>query len=376
MKKIVAPIALFYFCCPAAYAEAPKLFGNLFVQGYYSDANFDADKKQLADKYPTYQGSGKYGEDDFHIKTYKSTIGLRGSEPISATTDVVYQFQFGVNLTESNGSSVDLPNRSNYLGLKNDTWGTIRAGRYWTPVDLINNVVVAKGIWDNNGTTQLSKTTQSVNALNMTDAVPRVSNVLFWQSPERKDLPFELFVMYQADEDNEYHNGEGFGSYLTYKPNNGLVASVAYDKDLEISGSLVRGTATYDLAKSTNVPVTLGALYQVADYDGYSEKEKGMVLSAKLGLSNFARPASVYAQYNRSTDLHGISGADSNQIAIGGEYNFKDNVIAHAYMGYNKAKDVEGYLGTQEDANGELTPLYAKGDSDYFAIGTGLQYKF
>lgn len=376
MRKILTPLVLLSVCTPFAHAEGPKLFGNLFVQGYYSDTEFEPDNKQLADNYPNFEGSGKYGDDDFNFSTHKSSIGIRGSEPITANTDVIYQLQFGVNLTSSNGSSADLPNRSNYLGLKNKDWGTLSAGRYWTPVDLINDVVVAQGIWDNNGTNRLSRTEQVVDALNMTDAVPRVSNVIFWTSPERDNIPFELFLMYQTDEDNEYKNGDGFGSYLTYKPDNGLTASIAYDEDLEISGSIIRGTATYDFSNVSSVPVTLGAMYQVSDYDDISEKEEGMVLSAKLALDNFSRPAAVYTQYNRSTDLYGVPGADSNQIAIGGEYYFKDNIIAHAYMGYNKAKDVEGYVGSQSNADGSLTPVYAKGDSEVFAIGTGLQYKF
>lgn len=375
MKKFLTPLLALCVCAPVAHAEGPTLFGRIFVQGYYADTEFDADSNAYANN-PNFVGNKKYGDDDVSMSTYKSYIGLRGSEPITESTDVIYQLQFALNVTDSNPGSPDLPNRSNYLGLKNDTWGTISAGRYWTPIDLINNVVVAKGFWDNNGTNAQSRSEQVVRALNMTDTVPRVSNVVFWTSPERENLPFELFLMYQTDEDNDAVSGEGFGSYLTYKPDNGLIASVAYDNDLEIEGSTVRGTVTYDFGKSTDVPVTLGALYQVADYDAFSEKEEGMVLSAKLRLDNFARPAAVYTQYNRSTDLNGVAGADSNQIAFGGEYAFKDNILAHAYVGYNKAKDIEGYIGDLTDVDGTMTPVYAKGDSEVFAVGAGLEYKF
>ena len=50
--------------------------------------------------------------------------------------------------------------------------------------------------------------------------------------------------------------------------------------------------------------------------------------------------------------------SEGNYIVVGGEYQFKSNMIAHAYVGQNSA----------ENAVGE--------DYDLFAAGGGLEYKF
>ncbi|MDN5802866.1 MAG: porin, partial [Psychrobacter sp.] len=87
------------------------------------------------------------------------------------------------------------------------------------------------------------------------------------------------------------------------------------------------------------------------------DKEKGLVVSAEMGLANFARPASVYLQYNKTDNLAGIEDSDSDQIVLGGKYMYKDNMIAHAYVGQNSA-----------DLRND--------DADVFAVGGGLEYLF
>ena len=154
----------------------------------------------------------------------------------------------------------------------------------------------------------------------------------------------------------------------------GFTAGLAYDKDQNISGDIIRGTATVDLGKYIAAPVTLGALYQVADYD-YSnrdtKKEKGLIVSAAMGLSNFARPASIYAQYNKTDNLNGWNDANSDQIVVGGKYFFKDNIIMHAYAGMNNADNVRSV-----NIDGDNVVYGAPGDAEVFVVGSGLEYKF
>ncbi|MBH0066373.1 porin, partial [Psychrobacter sp. SZ93C1] len=133
----------------------------------------------------------------------------------------------------------------------------------------------------------------------------------------------------------------------------------AYDKDMSQAGELLRGSATVDLGKYMAAPVTLGAMYQVADFDEGTKDEKGLVVSAEMGLANFARPAAVYLQYNGTRNLAGVEDRDSDQVVLGGKYMYKDNIIAHAYVGNNSAED---------SATGA--------DLDVFALGGGLEYKF
>ena len=174
-----------------------------------------------------------------------------------------------------------------------------------------------------------------MQALNMADAPPRVPDSISWISPKLDNLPIEVALMYAASEgfsNSDDDDNDGYGGYITYDKN-GLVASIGYDKDIDIVGDLVRGTLTYDMSQITDIPITLGALYQQADYDNRSEKEKGYILSANLKLSTFSRPTSIYAQYNNTTNLDGLDNADSDQIVIGGQYDIKENITAHLYAG-------------------------------------------
>jgi hypothetical protein len=177
--------------------------------------------------------------------------------------------------------------------------------------------------------------------------------------------------MYSSD-DRNYNNDAGFGVAAMFDQGTGFTAGVAYDKDQNIDGDIIRGTATVDLGKYIAAPVTLGALYQVADYDydRATTKEKGLVVSAIMGLTNFARPANVYAQYNKTNNLNGWDDANSDQIVVGGQYFFKDNIIAHAYAGVNSADD----LKTLSTDDGAMFSTY--GDAKVVVVGTGLEYKF
>ncbi len=375
MKRCLLVVTLAILCSSPAVAEDPKLFGRLFVVADYAEGEFEPDADAMnAD--PEVRRYGSYDGETNSINTYKSTMGLRGSEAITDNTDVVYQFQFAISL--DGNERVSLANRSSFLGLSNEDWGTLRLGRYWTPIDLINNVVVTKGYWDNLGRNSLSNQEREVRALNMTETIPRISNAAFWTSPKFENLPLEMFVMYKADEDFSSSDGEseGYGGYVTYDQDQGLIASLAFDKNLEIEGEVLRGTVTYDMSHISEIPVTLGLLYQQADYDDKSITEDGFIVSAKLKLDNFSRPAAIYAQYNQGNDLAGIKNATSDQYVIGGEYYFKDNIIAHAYAGYNEAKDVRGVVGSRRDADGNEMLVSANGKTEVIAIGGGLEYRF
>ena len=276
---------------------------------------------------------------------------------MSANTDVIYQLEYG---TRVDGDSDGFTNRDTYLGVVNKNFGEFRAGKNQSTLDKINNVVVNDGYWDNLGGNKLEDN-ENYGGLNMADS-SRINSSVIWMSPKYNNLPLQLSVMYSADEsfvEDSNDRNSGFGAALMFDQGTGFTAGVAYDKDQNINGDIVRGTATVDLGKYMAAPVTLGALYQVADFDyeGDTEKEKGLVVSGALGLSNFARPATVYVQYNKTDNLDGVDNFDSDQIVVGGKYYYQDNMIVHAYAGNNSAD-----LGNT--------------DADVLAIGGGLEYKF
>lgn len=345
MKKLLLATAIAALSVSAANA-APTIYGKAFLAADYVNAEFDGPAGNM------------YDEDTVEINSHASRIGLKGSEAMTANTDVIYQLEYG---TRIDGDKDGFTNRDTFLGVVNKQFGEFRVGKNQSSLARIDNVVVNQGYFDNLGTNEMEN--EVVEALNMADS-NRIPSSIIWTAPKYDGLPLEISAMYSSnDVDGDKSSDAGFGVAALFDQGTGFTAGLAYDKDQNIEGDIIRGTATVDLAKFMAAPIRLGALYQVADYDYGSSKEKGFVISGEMPLTNFARPASVYAQYNNTSNLNGLDDADSDQIVVGGKYMYKDNIIAHAYAGMNKADNVP-YMATP------------RGDAEVFVIGTGLEYKF
>ncbi len=358
MKKLLLATAIAALSVSAANA-APTLYGKAFLAADYENVEFDG---------PT---GNMYDEDTLEINSHASRIGLRGSEAMTANTDVIYRLEYGTSI---DGDNATFTNRDTYLGVVNKQFGEFRVGKNQSSLARIDNVVVNQGYWDNLGQTE--NESEVVNALNMADS-GRINSSVIWTAPKYEGLPLEISAMYSSDDQNGNDN-EGFGVAALFDQGTGFTAGLAYDKDQNIAGDIIRGTATVDLGKYMAAPVRLGALYQVADYDGGESKEKGLVISGEMGLTNFARPASIYTQYNRTDNLNGFDNSDSNQIVVGGKYMYKDNIIAHAYAGMNKADNVGYTYNTNEQDPDTNEDIFAtdRGDAEVIVVGAGLEYLF
>ena len=360
MKKLLLATAVAALSVSAANA-APTVYGKAFLAADYVNADFDS----------RVIGREDFDEDTVEINSHASRLGFKGSEAMTANTDVIYQLEYG---TRIDGDKDGFTNRDTYLGINNKQFGQFRVGKNQSSLDKINNVVVNQGYWDNLGTNEMEN--DVVEALNMADS-SRIASSVIWTSPKYDGLPLQFTAMYSSDDKNN-NDDAGFGVAMMFDQGTGFTAGLAYDKDQNIKtenggGDIIRGTATVDLGNYIAAPVTLGALYQVADYDydnRSTTKEKGLVVSAIMGLTNFARPANVYAQYNKTNNLNGWDDANSDQIVVGGQYFFKDNIIMHAYAGVNSADD----LKTLSTDDGAIFSAY--GDAKVVVVGTGLEYKF
>lgn len=338
MKKLLLASAVAALSVSAANA-APTIYGKAFVGMDYVNTEID--------------GAGNLDRDDssVEVNSYSSRIGFKGSEAVTANTDVIYQLEYGVAI---DGEDRNFSSRDTFLGFDNKDYGQFRFGRNTSVVDYVNNVVVSdNGYWDNLGSSTLE---ENQKGSNMVDS-GRINDSVIWIAPKYNNLPLDIALMYKADESSTSSDSDGFAASAMFDAGTGFTAGLAYDKDVNLTGDLIRGTATVDLGKFVAYPVTLGALYQVADFDATDEDEKGLVVSAKMGLNNFAKPAAVYVQYNKTDNLLGVNNADSDQIVVGGEYAYKPNMIAHAYVGQNSAE------------RGGI-------DADLFAAGGGIEYKF
>ena len=353
MKKLLLATAVAALSVSAANA-APTVYGKAFLALDYVNAELDS-------RIP----GGDIDEDTLEVNSHASRIGFKGSEAMTANTDIIYQLEYG---TRIDGDSNGFTNRDTYLGINNKQFGEFRVGKNQSTLDRVNNVITAdSGYWDNLGKNEMEN--DVVEALNMADS-SRINSSVIWTAPKYNNLPLELSAMYSSDDQNS-NDDSGFGVAMMFDQGTGFTAGLAYDKDQNISGDIIRGTATVDLGKYIAAPVTLGALYQVADYDydRDTKKEKGLIVSAAMGLSNFARPATVYAQYNKTDNLNGWNDANSDQIVVGGKYFFKDNIIMHAYAGMNNADNLK-------TLNVDDGTIVARGDAEVFVVGSGLEYKF
>ena len=372
LKKLLLASAIATLSVSTVQA-APTVYGKAFVTANYVDAELDRQSMDI----PNDAISVNEDNSSVQVSSHSSRLGFKGSEAITANTDVIYQLEYGINIDDSGSSNIAFKSRDTYLGLKNKDYGQFRFGRNYSVTDYVNNVSVNQGYWDNIGSSSLDDGSLS-EALTLTDG-ERINNSIVWIAPKYNGLPLELALQYGADEtfvsDNDDRDS-GYGASLMFDPGAGFTAGVAYDKDMSVTGEILRGSASVDLSKYMAYPVTLGALYQQVDFDEQDEEEKGLVVSAEMGLNNFARPAAVYLQYDKTENLAGLDGNDSDQIVLGGKYMFKDNVIAHAYIGKNSADLDSGLLVVRNYEDDTVAEVAARGDADVFAIGGGLEYKF
>ncbi len=369
MKKLLLATAIAALSVSAANA-APTVYGKAFVTTDY--VNADLDVRAIDAPFENVESSS----DSLQVNSNISRLGFKGSEAMTANTDVIYQLEYGIRI-DGTDDNIGLKSRDTYLGLDNKQYGQFRFGRNYSVSDYINNVTVTEGYWDNIGASSLNGGTVA-EALTLTDG-DRVNNSIVWQAPKYNNLPLELALQYGADETFSDSKDNGYGASLMYDPGNGFTAGIAYDKDMSIKtgGDILRGSITADLGKYVAYPVKMGVLYQQADFDG-ADTEDGLVVSAKMGLTNFARPTNIYAQYNRTNSLSGLDGNDSNQFVVGTEYFFKKNMMAHAYAGYNSADlDNDTFVARRPDDNADqIVKVRARGDASVLAIGAGLEYLF
>lgn len=391
MQKLLLTSAIAALTVSSAQA-APQFYGKIFATADYINSEADVNNRLAADE--RVEALDNYDKNTVEINSHSSRLGIKGSEAMTANTDIIYKLEYGFSV---DGDKSDFKSRDTYLGVANKKLGEFRVGRNSTVIDNVNNVTLTEGYWDNLGDSKL-KSEKELRALNMLDD-SRQNNSIVWIAPKYKSLPLELMLQYAADETFDESNN-GFGASVMFDPGKGFTAGLAYSKDMDINGDItlldstdskkrnkvnyggdvIRATATADLSKYIAAPVTMGVMYQQADYDfAGSETEKGLVVSGEMGLTSFAKPAAVYMQYNKTDNLNGFSKSNSDQIVLGGKYKFKKNIIGHAYIGQNSADYAAvGKINKINDKGNEKLDRYdiIRSDINVFAVGGGLEYKF
>lgn len=360
----------------AGVHAAPEIYGKAFVTTDYINTRIDNDDSKNRLKHTD--------SDTVQVNSNFSRLGFRGSEALTAKTELIYRLEYGIQIDGSNEAAFS--SRDTYLGIKNESFGELRVGRNTSVLGYAYGPMVARAYWDNLGKTKLNSD-GNISALNMLDYT-RKDNSIVWIAPKLHSVPLDIVMQYATNEDNEDQDA-GIGARVRYTSDKGFTTGVAFSRDIEANGSIsakdfatdkdfdgqvdyggdvVRGTMTLDVDRYLDIraPITLGVAYQQADYDfDGALVEKGVIVSANMTLNQFAKPASFYIQYNQADNLNGIHNNESEQLVLGGEYELKDNIIAHAYIGQNSTN----YSNFTHDAR-------SVADIKVVAAGGGLEYLF
>jgi predicted porin len=69
-------------------------------------------------------------EANWDVFNNSSRLGVRGEEDLGGGLSAIYQYEFGVDVTEGGNFN---SNRPKWVGLKGSSWGAVTLGTQWTP---------------------------------------------------------------------------------------------------------------------------------------------------------------------------------------------------------------------------------------------------
>ena len=362
MKKLLLASAVAALSITAAQA-APTVYGKAFLTLDLNDGDTDYTNVVTTTvngtstvAVATVNGS-RSEEGRSKLNSNTSRIGLKGSEALTQNTDLVYQLEYGVDVDANDNGKDQFYSRDTYLGLANNQYGTLVAGRLTAIDDYVNYAnVTAGGVLGGD------------NVLASFDG-PRANNTFAYFSPERNGL--QLMGMYTLDEndDSDSLGRDAFGVGAKYEPANaaykvGATYIQAGDalKAIRVSGAYAASPA-----------LTLGGLYQNADYDS-DDNENAFTVSANYKVAQ--TPWTAYGQLDYVDNVEGAKDAEKQRIAIGGKYAFNKATTGHIYGAYMKTEGILDEATSVTTNNQTVRTVNTKNEFDGFGIGGGIEYKF
>lgn len=355
MKKLLLASAVAALSVSAAQA-APTVYGKAFLTLDLNSGDTDVTTTNKV----LNQSSTETIKDDgrSQLNSNSSRIGFKGSEALTANTDLLYQLEYGIdvdagtawvdedsdNVYDTNTNSDQFYARDTYLGVQNAQYGTFVAGRLTAIDDQVNYANVTQG------------GVLGGNAVLASFDAPRANNSMAYFSPAINGIQF--MGMYVMDENNgtDTLDRDAFGVGAKYEtgPMNAGVSYIQAGEDL----TAVRVSGNY----AVNPAMTVGALYQMTDFNT-DDNENAFTLSGEM---KTATPWTAYAQGDMVSNVAGASDADKFRVAVGGKYAFNKATIGHVYGAYLKEEAV-----LEDNA-------VAKVEADFsgFGIGGGIEYKF
>jgi predicted porin len=119
MKKSAIALAIALGLSAAAQADT-TLYGSARVSVDYNDLKGPPDRTE---------GGKRSSTSNWDVVNNFSRLGVKGSEDLGEGLSAIYQFEFGVDVTDGGNFS----SRQKYVGLKSDRFGTASLGTQYTP---------------------------------------------------------------------------------------------------------------------------------------------------------------------------------------------------------------------------------------------------
>ena len=333
MKKLLLATAIAALSVSAANA-APTVYGKAFLTLDLVEADVDVSGPG---------GNVSINEDErTSLNSNASRIGLKGSEALTANTDLLYQLEYGIDVDDQDNGRGQFYSRDTYVGLQNAQYGKVIAGRLTAIDDYVNFANVTQG-----------GVLGGDNVLASFDA-PRLDNSFAYFSPSYNNMQF--MAMYGLDEDNfvDEQNIAGVaGKYAMGPMNAGLSYIQASGDVIGDFKKAIRVSGNY----AVNPALTVGALYQNTDLNT-DDNENAFTLSGEM---KTATPWTAYAQADVVSNVDGDKDADALRGVVGGKYAINAATTGHVYGAY---------------LNEEYDDGTNKEDYDGFGIGGGIEYKF
>ncbi|MDD3448496.1 MAG: porin [Gammaproteobacteria bacterium] len=270
MKKLLTLAVAAAFAAPLAASANPTVYGRVNVNLVHQDMDTEYDGRS---------------EDAWNVENNASRVGVKGSEDLGNGLSAIYQFEFGVDASDTGG----LSGRLAYAGITGG-FGTFAMGRQWTPY---------YGSVDKTDIMQIG--TMNDHYLGLT----RVGNAVAYVTPNFNGLSGKVALV--IDNGGAEDTGEDFADWTN--------VSVDYDNGpLSIGASWLRENSGEDDLWGLAGKYNFGMFALIGQYE-----------SAEDDLTSWALGGEVYLGNNTLRAVYGHvddDGDDGSNWAIGAEHNF------------------------------------------------------
>ena len=327
------------------------------------------------------------GDGSWDIANNSSRLGVLGSEDLGGGLSAVYQYEFGVDISE--GGNLE-GNRPKFVGLKGG-FGQISLGTQETPYYHVGGIVDIFNTDKSLGSTGWlggSFNGFKVNLVNDRDlgdgSLFRLENSIYYTTPDFNGFSAEgMLVLDGAQNDNQGYSDDVDLWNIAAKYSNGpFFAGISY---IELDGN--KNVLLGQLSDGSNISVDLD-LHQWIVGLGYTGGPFSVGFIYEQGkLNEFGLLGT--AKFN---DIRVFGNDDANNWYLTGEYRFGNNTLRAAYGQMDTKIDIPGsdstidnylvgyqydfskrtrvwleYIGRNSDS-----PLY--GDQNAVSIGTRVDF--